>query len=156
MMDADGGSVSAETLRVALDRQTALVNEVRGLRTSNRRLALIVGIVVILAVAMSVLALWSRGTASTANDTAADVKTLFEKDQAARAQTALVACQLRNTANATTRELFTKQDDFFATVITSPQGKEFVAQLKALIPNAADQDRDCDLDGALGPGDYTS
>lgn len=156
MMDEDGGTVSAASLQEAFDRQLDLVNEVSGLRMSNRRLAIIVVFVVVLAIAMSVLALWSRSTATTANGTAEDVKTLFEQDQATRAQTSLVACQVRNSGNATTRELFAKQDDFFASVITSPQGQEFVAQLKALIPTPDDQDRDCDLDGKLGPGDYTS
>lgn len=146
--------VTTARLQQALTDQRRLVDEVAHLRTSNKRLGMILGLLLAILVGVAGLALWAQSAARTARDASRAVESLVERDQETRTQANLAACRVRNASNATTREQFTKQYDLFDSLVTSEQGRAFVAQLRATVPAASDQDRDCDLDGALGPGDY--
>ena len=92
-----------------------------------------------------------ESVADGAHDTADAVEEAARQDQIREDRLALQSCQVRNTAQSTTRGLFVALFDTVERLGVEP---ETLDELRAIIPDPVDVDRDCDGDGLVDESDY--
>lgn len=136
-----------DTAQLAID---ALVVEVRKLRTRNRVLAGVLALFIVLVVWVGVIANGARHTTES-------LKANTAADKAESDAQALIACRLRNGANAVVRDQFARYNDTFDRLIPQPHSagaQAAIDQLRSSVPPADKTDRDCNGDGGLDGADY--
>lgn len=125
-----------------------LLGEVRGLRRNNRAMKVALVVLAVVVLGLGFLAIQ-------ANATARHFERLDRSGREATEAARVTACQLRNNTNARTRLRFF---DFYAvldTVVSTPEGHAFVAQLRNAEPTADQEDVDCNVPpNGLGAEDY--
>lgn len=139
-------------LRVALDKQEDLVDEVAALRTQNKWLfgVMTVAFAALFAVGF-VTTIAVRATES-AQDAVERVEQVVRDQEADRAAVALSACLVRNGGSRQIRNQFNNAYDVIERV--APGAAMEVDELRNAIPPAEETDRDCDMDGVLTDADY--
>jgi hypothetical protein len=150
---------SESELEAALHRQEQMVDEVRKLRITSRRLAEILGIVVIVLAAVALLAVISLRASHEARDAQARIEVIIADNKAAAERTALQACLLRNNTPRALREGANADIDATAELLQgagTPQADidRYVAARRKAIPPIGVTDRDCNGDGRITPDDY--
>jgi hypothetical protein len=148
----------AGQLEKAIAQQTALVEEVRTLQVSKRRMEVIAVLLLAVLIMVGGLTLWSRRAASNANEASRAVRAQTAATAEATARSMLASCQIRNGGFQAIRDAFTAQDQVWEEALKGVQNQAaaqaFLAKLRAAQPVAEKQDIDCDRDGKLGSGDY--
>jgi type II secretory pathway pseudopilin PulG len=148
----------AAQLEKAIAQQTVLVEEVRTLQVSKRRMEAIIALLLVILVLVGGLAQWSRQAATQANQASRLAKEQVAATAAATAQTTRTTCQIRNGGFASVRDAFTAQYQALEEVLANSPNpaatQNLLTKLRASIPAPEKQDIDCDRDGKLGPGDY--
>jgi hypothetical protein len=143
----------------AIERQEQLVEEVRKLRISNRRLGwlLILGAVLLAGVAAAAgLALSAASSARHANH---DIAALVDEREEARLDAALQACRLRNNTPRALRVGLNADIDATVDLLIAQGVKletidAYARARRDAIPSVEETDRDCDEDGSITGGDY--
>jgi hypothetical protein len=143
----------------AIERQEALVEEVRKLRVSNRRLGwlLVAGAITLAGVAAAAgVALSAASSARQANH---DIKVLVDEREAARLDLALQACRLRNNTPRALRDGLNADIDATVDLLIAQDVEpetisKYARARRDAIPSVEETDRDCDENGAIDAGDY--
>lgn len=150
---------SESELEAALHRQEQIVDEVRKLRITSRRLGELVAIGFIILAAVAVLAVIALHASRDARDAQAHIELIVADNKAAAEQTALQACLLRNNTPRAYREGTNLDIDATADLLQragTPQADidRYVAARRKAIPPIEVTDRDCNGDGRITPDDY--
>ncbi len=145
-----------QLLQDNLAHTDALVAEVKSLKTNVKLLRFLVGLLLAVIVGLLSLGLQNRSIAKDAQGAADRSETALATVEAERQRSSLTTCQLRNSNNENTRRQFTALYDTFErlNIAADPTIVTEISALRANLGMPAQQDRDCDANGALDIGDY--
>lgn len=169
-VDADE-PLTAETLRQALKVQTEMVEVVRGLSPSVRRMKQILGGVVAGLVAAAGVGVIAYRAGQEALDAGQTAKRAIAQVEVQREEARMSACQVRNASSKAIRQAidltnqtgYDRQNQLIKNILavtpaTSPSRPFLEAQLAIPIvdvtPPETEVDSDCNLDGIVDETDY--
>lgn len=151
-----------------LDNLRELVTTVRSLHRRTHTLGIISIVLVVVLIIVGVLGLQMWGVAKDNRNLAQDAKAQSEQLQEVvhdqrvviqaqareRKQSMKEACQTHNSSNRATRQQFLATYRLIRDNSRTPEGKAFIQVLIDRVPDAQDEDTDCNKDEVLDRRDY--
>jgi hypothetical protein len=138
-----------DRLDAALDHLERVLPRVEKLARDNRRQRVMLAVLAVVVAVLTVITVIGSVALH-------DLHDLTARQHADTVAASLNACRIRNAASRGNRDRFAHFYDALDSLFPSPQGKQFVADLRAAapIPDPKDEDIDCNADGTLDASDY--